>query len=485
MRRNRWIFAAGCVLLVAAAGAVVIWPKVVSRREIPKPAEIASLDPDIAAIVEQMIAQVEASPNDPSAWVRLGMTYEANDQLMLALQTYDAVTHLAPRDSRGWFGLAKVNIALGETETAIASMQRAIELEPAYAPSHWRLGYWLFEAGRVDDAMKSLERAAELDPADPAPRFGLARIELSRGNADRARALLEPLCNLPPPQGPYAWQLLAGALRQLGLDDDAETARLRGLGAAPTLRDPWDVELTKLERGYGAQLNQAKSLLAFGRAKESLDLLLQLRRRRSDDPMLLTNIAMAHRALGAWEDSREPLRQALAINPTFLHAHFGLAATTWAEAQSISRSAAFEAKANEALASLDTALSLNSSYAPAHGLRGDILAALGRHKEAIAAFAQAHHLQPEQPVWLHRAAQSMMALDQWQEAADALDVVTRQAPTFAEAWSDCSVTLAHLGQRDAASRALAQAQRLAPSASHVADAQAVIGNLIRKKAVGP
>jgi tetratricopeptide (TPR) repeat protein len=446
---------------------------------------MAALDPDVALLVGNAIDEVRAEPGDVMRWLRLGMSYEANEQPVLAARTYRAVTELAPRDSRGWFGLAKVSAARGKIDEAERAMRRAIEFEPDYAPSHWRLGYWLFEQGEIEQAAQHFQRAVHLEESDPAPWFGMARVQLARGDVANAVTILEWLAKAPPPNGPYAWQLLAGAYRQLGRTDEAETARLRGHGAAPDFRDPWQIEVARLERGFGAQLNQAKALLAFGKADESIALLTKLHERRPDDPMVLNNLAAAYRAVGRFDESRSALDEALQLQPSFVHAHFGLALTTWTEAQSRSRPLVVDQKAADALAHLDTTLELNASYAPAYALRGDILATLEQHEEAAAAFAHAHRMQPQHASWLHQAAQQHMAIKDWSEAAALLETVTRQAPTLAEAWSDYSIALAQLGQRDEAQRALAKARELAPAAGHVAAAQQIVESAPQHKAVGP
>ena len=481
---SRWILGLVLVLVACAAGVMYLLP---ARTDhvVPAPADLASLDPEVAQLLRSMMDEVHAKPGDVMRWVRLGMAYEANEQPVLAQQTYAIVTERARDDSRGWFGMAKVSAALGDIPKAESAMRRAVALEPDYAPAHWRLGYWLFEQGKLDEAAQHFQRATHLDEENQPAWFGLARVYLARGETQNAVTMLEWLAQAPPPNGPYAWQLLAAAYRQLGRMDDAETARLRGLGAAPDFRDPWQVEVSKLERGFGAQMNQAKSLLAFGRAEDSLALLKSLHERRPDDPMVLSNLATAYRALGRFDESRSALDQAMELQPSFVHAHFGMAATTWAEAQSINIEAELEAKASEALAHLESTLDLNASYAPAWALRGEILARLQRHDEAATAFEQAYRMQPQQAAWLHQAARARMALEQWTPAAAMLDIVTRQTPQLAQAWSDDSIALARLNRHEEAFAALARARQLAPAAEHVAIAQQVLNARSQPKAVGP
>jgi len=488
MRNSRAIKAGLAALAICGVGAVVwiLFDTPFSQQlDLPQPANFAELDPDVAQLVRTHIAAVQDKPDDILRWVHLGMAYEANEQPVLAVETYSRITELVPKDSRGWFGLAKVSAKLGEIDEAERAMRRAIELEPDYAPSHWRLGYWLFEQGRIDEAAQHFARATNIEKDDPAAWFGMARVHLARNDTLSAITMLEWLSKAPPPNGPYAWQLLATAYARQGRADDAETARLRGQGAAPDFRDSWDIEVAKLERGFGSQLNQAKALLAFGKPDECIALLKRLHERRPEDPMVLSNLATAYRAVGKLEESRNTLKEALALQPSFIHANFGMAATLWAEAQTLSRQLAMDAKAEEALEYLKRTLALNASYAPAYALRGEILTQLDRHEEAAAMYDRAYTLQPQQVTWLRDAAHNLIAIEAWDDAVAMLDTVTRQAPELAEAWSDYSIALAHLGRTEDAQVALARAQQLAPAASHAVNAQRQLQNRDQPKAVGP
>lgn len=484
MRYGLWFFAALAVLVLSGMAALYL----VNVHDLPgvqEPTSYTELDPDVATLVRQSVSDVRNNLDDPLRWVRLGMVYEANDLPTLAQQTYRAVTVRFSNDSRGWFGLARVNASLGELDGAENAMRRAIKLEPDYAPAHWRLGYWLFEQGQVDEAALEFQQATHLEKDDPAAWFGLARIQLARGDTQAAVTALEWLTKAPPPNGPYAWQLLSGAYRQLGRMDDAETASLRGQGAAPQFRDPWQVEVDQLKRGFGAQLNQAKALLTFGRIDDAIALLKKLHERRPDDPMVLNNLATAYRAVGRLDESEQALDEALAIQPQFIHAHFGKAMNLRTSAQTISRQLVVDNILSEALAELDRTLELNASYAPAYALRGEILAMQGKQDEAAVAYERAYRLQPQQVSWLADAAQSRLSLGEYEQAAALLDTVTRQAPTMAQAWVDYSTALKHLNRLDEAAAALDHAQAISPNDEAVQTARKALKRRIEPEAIGP
>ena len=104
----------------------------------------------------------------------------------------------------------------------------------------------------------------------------------------------------------------------------------------------------------------------------------------------------------------------------------------------------------EALASLDQALSLQSDLAMAWNGRGSILASLGRYKEALASYDQAVTRQTDlAAAWVGRGI-ALYKLRHCEEALDSYDQAVTLEPGFAEAWSNRGITLYELGHYEKA-----------------------------------
>ncbi len=114
------------------------------------------------------------------------------------------------------------------------------------------------------------------------------------------------------------------------------------------------------------------------------------------------------------------------------------------------------------MTSVDRAVELNPTYAAAHALRGDLLAARQDLIGAAASYQEAARCAPTNPVWIYRAAQAYFQLEQWEQAAEALEVVTRRAPATAQAFHMLGLARFNLGQLPQARTALLKARELAP-----------------------
>ncbi len=111
---------------------------------------------------------------------------------------------------------------------------------------------------------------------------------------------------------------------------------------------------------------------------------------------------------------------------------------------------------------LERAVELNPTYAAAHALRGDLLAARQDAAGALASYRHAARCDPTNPMLVYRVAQAHFQLEQWAEAAETLEIVTRRAPSTAQAFYLLGVARLNLGQLPQAETALLRAKALAP-----------------------
>ena len=111
---------------------------------------------------------------------------------------------------------------------------------------------------------------------------------------------------------------------------------------------------------------------------------------------------------------------------------------------------------------VERAVDLNPPYAAAHALRGDLFAARQDPAGAAASYKEAARCDPTNPMWVYRVALAHIQLERWEEAAEALEIVTRRAPATAQAFHLLGVARFNLGQLPQAETALLRARELAP-----------------------
>ncbi|MBK9925484.1 MAG: tetratricopeptide repeat protein [Anaerolineales bacterium] len=87
---------------------------------------------------------------------------------------------------------------------------------------------------------------------------------------------------------------------------------------------------------------------------------------------------------------------------------------------------------NDALTSLDRALSLDPNSAIVHGLRGLYFQRIGNHREALAEFQEAAKLDPENPSWYVSIGQEFAGLGDLIRAVQAYQVAIALKPDSAE-----------------------------------------------------
>ncbi len=406
--------------------------------------DLRFLDDDIAEAIGQARAGVVADPNDGRAWRDLAAVYDANDVADPARRCYENVVRLAPTDERSWYNLAVVRADLGDRRGAIFAMQRAIELSPDYPPARWRLGFWLLQRGDLDDAEAAFTAATRIDAENAIALIGLGRVWLQREAYQQAADVLGRVAASGGRNAHHASQLLARAYRHLGRIEEAEAAALRGLGA-----------------GLTTTMREAGQLLQQGRKGKAVALMEQLRRQHPRWVGVLTALGTTYRAAGRNDASVRVLEEALAIESTYYPAHLELARTYARKSERVLDADALSLQ-DQSMLHIERAVELNPTYAAAHALRGDLLAARQDLAGAAASYQEAARCAPTNPIWIYRAAQTYFQLKQWEQAAEALEVVTRRAPGTAQAFHLLGLARLNLGQLTQARTALLKASELAP-----------------------
>jgi tetratricopeptide (TPR) repeat protein len=433
------VFVVAVVALTAGAGWLLL-----RGHAPPAPADLSSLDPELADLIAETRAEVRG---DPAAWARLGMVYEANGFVGLAGVCYEQSVARRGTEARWWYRLALVRTRLGNVDGALAAALRASELDPGYAPAHWRQGLWRLDRGELDDAERAFRRALVLDPTDPAGSVGLARVDLARRQPARAADTLERMLAARPGDR-YALQLLGRAYTEMGRREEAAFALAVGIDGEPTWHDPWSNELAQYRRGYATLLKDAVEHVQNGRFSEAIGIYERLRRRR-ESPALLSQLGAAYVAAGQIDTALSVLEPLVLANPDQFDAHVTLA-SAYLHKRNVER----------ALAHADHALALKPTSARAHEARGMILWRTDRYDAALSEFDEAYRADPRNAmvlVWM-----GMVHTDRRRprEALARFEQAAVKSPMLVDAWLGIARAHAELGSAEQAATALARAERI-------------------------
>ena len=221
---------------------------------------------DIAAAERAAAELTELSPEDPDAWMNLGLVHLQQGKLPAAEAAFRRATQLAPANAGAWHNLSVVLRDLNRADEAEQCARQAAALD-ATSPAIWlNLANALYQQARWDDAAQAYRRSLALDPEQPAAWCNLGATEQLRQQPQAARQALERSLALAPddpltltnfaqlladhgeleraravllqllakrPQMAAAWVALSNVLERLGDLQGATTACLRALSLTP------------------------------------------------------------------------------------------------------------------------------------------------------------------------------------------------------------------------------------------------------------
>lgn len=480
MSMNRVVLFIGSGILIAAgvAALIISWPQrsattddrsgqlplplipVDTDTDRPLPANLDSIHRPVAELIRSTVAELDRAPDDATQWIKLGMVYQANSFPNLAQSCYERAVLIDSRSAKAWYYLAVVRDELGETDSALVAISQAIGVNDTYAPAHWQQGRWLLDRGGVDAAESAFRRAIAADENDPESWIGLGRLHSLRTEDAQAIAAFQRALELTTVNERYVNHLLAGAYRRIGRPQDAEAAsQAAGPDPERVRQDAWLFELEPLRVGLLTQLRQIDELIQNGQSAQALRILDPLRAAYPERTNVILRLGAAYQSLGQLDESQRVLEQGLTQHPDAYRLHFQLSATYLALA-SRDRGEAGRQWLIRALAAVHRSLELNSSYAPAHGRRADLLIIAQDYDGALGSYQEAARYEPTNGRWPYRVGVVHTQLQQPKDAAESFREATRLAPQSSAAFYNLGVMELELEHVDAAETALHQAQAI-------------------------
>jgi predicted TPR repeat methyltransferase len=268
---------------------------------------------------------------DAGALLQKALQLHQQGKLDAAQDLYRQVLARVPRQFDALHLLGVIARQRGDAHEAAALIREALQVDPAQARAHCNLGAALQDLGEAQAALQSYETALGLDP-----------------------------------HYPLAWDNRGNTLRRLGRLLEALDSYERALGLRPDYLDAWC---------HGAIV--LHDLGRFDEAAASADRALQL---RPAWPEALLALGNALQGLERFGEAVAAYDQALAHAPR---------ADIWcARGAALKKSGAL----TESLDSYERALALRPDYALAQHYRANVLRALNRKEEALAAYRQALQL---------------------------------------------------------------------------------------------
>ena len=308
LRRTSW-FAALLIAGIAASWAIdrFVGPP------LPEPADLDRMDPIVAEAVREALESARRQRGDESRRMTLGMVYEANGMLGLAMTCYGEVAEARPHDARVRYRIAHVEERSGDLGAAIESARRSVELDPSYHPARAQLGLWLLDDGRMDEAAAHFREVLERE-RNEAALFGMVLHAMGARDPERASELLVEHDLLDGSNSDYARHLDLGIRRQLG-----EQVSVAGAGPGrevrPQWRDPWNDAVTAHQTGVRLLRRAARRHMSRGEYARAASLLERARRAEPGNTGILIALATCYRNQGRARESAAALDEAYRLAP--------------------------------------------------------------------------------------------------------------------------------------------------------------------------
>ncbi len=228
-----------------------------------------------------------------------------------ALRMFSHAIELDPVYARAYAGIADCCAFLFmyagrhavHREQADSASLKAIELEPESAEAHASRGVVLSLKDEYAEAEAEFETAIRLDPWLFEAYYFYARTAFAQGRLEKAIELYEKSSEVNP-QDYQAPLLVAQSYADLGLPEEAEAARRRGirLAEAKLMLNPDDAR---------ALYMGANGLAALGEYEKGLEWAGQAIAIDPDEPMVLYNVACIQSLAGRIEDAFDSLERAV------------------------------------------------------------------------------------------------------------------------------------------------------------------------------
>jgi len=121
---------------------------------------------------------IRIEPNKPEGYYLLGMTYQEQENIPRAVETYERLLTISPDFKEALYNLGFVNLVyINDFEKAASYFTNVIMLDPGYADAYFNRGYSYELMGELKDARKDYLKALEIIPNYERSIMGLNRLD--------------------------------------------------------------------------------------------------------------------------------------------------------------------------------------------------------------------------------------------------------------------------------------------------------------------
>ncbi len=354
-----------------------------------------------------------------------------------ALAAYDRAIALQPDNALAWARKGRALRLMERYDEGLAAYERALDIFPRYGWAWRGKGLVLERLNRLEEALFAYEQAVQIKPNEVWNWYNQADVMQSMNRYADAIPLLQKALEIDP-QHPNSWAKLGQVYRLMGEQEDAVYAYEKAIDFEP--------EYAWAHNGRGLALKAlkryAEALVSFKRATQY----------EPNEVWHWYNLTEMLVELGQYNDALSPATQATRTDPSH--------AFSWAKLGQVLRHLNQNA---DALQAYDRAIQLQPTYSWAINGKGIVLERMGRLEDALNCYNRAAEIQDDY-VWhcWYNQGNVLALMGRYKEALPILEKVTGVVPNHAQSWARMGNALRNLKQPEEGLKNLQQATLLDP-----------------------
>jgi tetratricopeptide (TPR) repeat protein len=404
-RRTKWLLGLTALLLLAVIAAGGAYFRLHASPAVPE-VPLAGQDREVVEKVKVAREAVIRTPRSANAWGHLGRVLLANEiYLDIALVCFLQAERLDPDEPRWpYFSGGLLAGEQGKPEEGLPKLERAVllaegSLEPTFAPRLW-LAETLVSLGRYEQAAGHFTKVLAAEPNNPRAHFGLGLLAYSRGEWEQCRSHMEACLGSPEARKKACVQL-ATVCEQLQ-DKEAADKYAKLAAHAPKdfdWRDPYVAQHLNLAVRARDRYRAVENLEAQGQLGNAASILEIMISEYKDDYRPHLMMGRIQGQMGQFQSAEIHLLKARLMAPDKIQVHYILSLVLFRKAEAMlakeGDSPKVKALFEESAKSARAALAIRPDYGYAHMSLGLALKRLGQRADALAAFREAVHCNPD------------------------------------------------------------------------------------------
>ena len=402
-----------------------------------------SLDKGEPSRAQQYFEQyAAATPDDAHAYRALAAAYIQARDIPGAESALAKLLELAPDDVVAKINMGHVKYEKGQIDEAVKLYEQAYKADPKHEELLYTIASVYYLSGRYEEAIKRFEAVLDKDPTHMGAQYFTADSELKLGHLDRAEELFKALEKEMPD---YRYIRLKLAYIRMQRGESGALEDVQQLMKETT--NPDDLH-------FGAVMLRKNGLV-----NDSLDIHVRLHEDHLDDSIYGVYLAREYLEMKSYNQASEILTTIIDNSPNNALAWEMLSLTLLYQGMEAMMTNEFEQARNY----FDKALSMDVHVTQAHCSFAQLSLLEGNPDEAYQSFQQAVELSEDDPTVIRLAAQFDILDGDYRHALDRLNALVETQTDKAlggSGWYLMAIAHSYLGDWDAASHALTEAEKL-------------------------